>query len=124
MNNVLPMGLCCAPPAWQKFITLSLSDLKGCIAYMDDICVYGRSIEEHLHNLDKVLTRLNYLNLRLNLGKCVFSITEIEFLGLCDLNCRGETDFGEHQGNFGVPKTDQYYSEQARMNVKAVTFIL
>lgn len=36
--KVLPMGLSSAAAAWQKFVTLSLSDLKGCIVYMDDIC--------------------------------------------------------------------------------------
>ena len=57
------------------------SDLKGCIACIDDICVYGRSLEEHLHNSHKALTRLNSLNLGLNLRKCVFSTAEIEFFG-------------------------------------------
>ena len=79
--KVLPMGLCSAPAAWQKFITVSLSDLKGCIGYLNDVCVYEKSIKKQLHNLHKVLARLHSLNLRLNLGKCVFSTIEIEFPG-------------------------------------------
>lgn len=79
--KVLPMGLSSAPAAWQKFITLSLADVKGCVAYMDDICVFGSSPEEHHENLHSVLKRLNDLNLRLNMKKCRFGVTEIEFLG-------------------------------------------
>ncbi|CAH8612627.1 unnamed protein product [Dicrocoelium dendriticum] len=79
--KVLPMGLSSAPAVWQKFTTLSLSDPKGCVVYMDDICVFGSNPTEHQENLHNVLHRLNGLNLCLNTSKCQFAITEVEFIG-------------------------------------------
>ena len=79
--KVLPMGLSSAPAAWQKFMVHSLADLPGQIAYMDDICVFGHTVDEHDTRLHAVLQRLNNLNLRLNIEKCQFRVNSIEFLG-------------------------------------------
>ncbi|CAH8583497.1 unnamed protein product [Dicrocoelium dendriticum] len=79
--KVLPMGLSSAPAAWQKFMNHSLADLPGQIAYMDDICVFGKSRDEHDSRLRAVLQRLESLDLRLNLEKCIFCATDVEFLG-------------------------------------------
>ncbi|CAH8582717.1 unnamed protein product [Dicrocoelium dendriticum] len=79
--KVLPMGLSSAPAAWQKFMVHSFANLPGQIVYMDDICVFGRTPEEHDSRLHAVLRRLHDLNLRLNLEKCKFNASEIEFLG-------------------------------------------
>ena len=79
--NVLPMGLSSAPAAWQKFMVHALSQLDGVIVYMDDVCVFGPTQAEHDKRLKAVLHRLNELNLRLNVDKCSFNVSEIEFLG-------------------------------------------
>ena len=79
--KVLPMGLSSAPAAWQKFMVHALAGIKGQVVYIDDICVYGASREEHDSRLHAVLRRLNDLNLRLNISKCIFCVSEIEFLG-------------------------------------------
>ena len=78
--KVLPMGLSSAPSAWQRCLSQTLSDLPGCIVYMDDLCVFGCSQEDHDANLHALLKRLDDLNLRLNLKKCQFRVTKIVFL--------------------------------------------
>ena len=50
-------------------------------AYIDDILVTGKSQEEHLLNLDKVLTKLQEAGLKLKRSKCVFMADSVEYLG-------------------------------------------
>ena len=58
-----------------------LRGIDGTIAYLDNIYVTGRTKEEHKKNLEKVCTRLQEGNLRLNLRKCKFMQNRIEVLG-------------------------------------------
>ena len=47
----------------------------------DDIIVYGEDQKSHDLSLNKVLQRLNDNGLTINLLKCKFSVSEIEFFG-------------------------------------------
>ena len=49
--------------------------------YLDDILVTGRTDDEHLSNLDKVLLRLAKAGMRLNVDKCTFMAPEVTYLG-------------------------------------------
>ena len=51
------------------------------LIYLDDIIVYGKTFEEHLHNLEVVFQRLADANLKLNTEKCIFFQVQISFLG-------------------------------------------
>ena len=79
--KVLPMGLSSSPAAWQKFMVHTFSGFKGVIVYMDDMCIFGNTQQEHDAHLGAVLQRLAELNLRLNKKKCLFGVQELEFLG-------------------------------------------
>ena len=57
-----------------------LRDLK-CIAYLDNILIYGRNFEEHLENLEAVLKRLKEKGIKLNAKKRHFFKSEVECLG-------------------------------------------
>ena len=46
--------------------------MKHVSAYIDDIIVTSTTLEDHLHNLEEVLKRLEAANLRLNKDKCFF----------------------------------------------------
>ena len=48
---------------------------------IDDILVTGSSSEDHLQNMDKVLTKIDEAGLRLNRSKCSFMMSKIEYLG-------------------------------------------
>ena len=52
----MPFGLCNAPASFQRLMDLVLTGLQWskCLVYLDDIVVLGRSLEEHIDNLDSV----------------------------------------------------------------------
>ena len=49
--------------------------------YLDDILITGATEEEHIHNLDTVLTRLENAGMRLKHNKCAFLLPAVEYLG-------------------------------------------
>ena len=51
------------------------------IAYLDDILVYSKTLEEHRLYVSKVLEYLGVRDLRLKPEKCEFYIEEVDFLG-------------------------------------------
>ena len=58
-----------------------LSDIPYVCVYLDDILVTGKTEAEHLHNLNKVLQRLQSSGLTLKKDKCKFMVTAVEYLG-------------------------------------------
>lgn len=52
-----------------------------CFVYLDDIIVFGETLEEHLLNLETVFERLASYNIKIQLDKCEFLKKETEFLG-------------------------------------------
>ena len=48
---------------------------------MDDILVFGKTIEEHDQHLEATLDKLQEANLTLNEEKCEFSKPLVEYLG-------------------------------------------
>eukprot|EP00833_Pecoramyces_ruminatium_P011005 jgi/Orpsp1_1/1185037/evm.model.c7180000092080.1 len=80
---VMPFGLTNAPAVFQRFINFVLSDFINdfVVVYLDDILIYSRSLEEHRIHVKKVLGALRENQLTVKLEKCVFHVTEIEFLG-------------------------------------------
>nr|CDJ82258.1 RNA-directed DNA polymerase (reverse transcriptase) and Integrase domain containing protein [Haemonchus contortus] len=55
--------------------------LEGTAAYLDDIIVTGKSIEEHNSRLEAVFRRIQDFGFRLRLEKCSLLHTEIRYLG-------------------------------------------
>ena len=51
------------------------------LVYLDDIIVFSKSFDEHLHHLNCVLTALNTKSLILNPPKCVLAASQIDYLG-------------------------------------------
>ena len=54
---------------------------KTCFAYLDDIVVYGSTIQEHNENLAILLERLRATGLKLQPDKCELLRPELEYLG-------------------------------------------
>lgn len=79
----MPFGLKNAPATFQRAMNNILSDLIGrcCLVYLDDIIIFGSSLQQHLENLNRVLKRLIDSNLKIQLDKCEFLRKECEFLG-------------------------------------------
>ena len=51
------------------------------LCYLDDILITGTNKEDHLRNLEKVLSRLQEYGIRVNAAKCVFLQNSVEYLG-------------------------------------------
>ena len=73
--NRLPFGVASAPSIFQRTMESILQGIDHVCVYLDDILVTGATEEEHLQNLDKVLTRLESAGIRLKRDKCAFFIT-------------------------------------------------
>src|SRR5690606_33341492 len=81
--TVMPFGLVNAPATFQNMINSILRELldEGVIAYLDDILIYSRTMEEHIKLVREVLKRLYKAGLAINPKKSVFHAKEVEFLG-------------------------------------------
>ena len=77
----LPMGICSAPEVFHKTVYQCLEDLDGVWVYMDDIIVWGSTIEQHDERLEKAVKKLVQIGLRLNKEKCYFRQPELPYLG-------------------------------------------
>ncbi|XP_055909310.1 uncharacterized protein K02A2.6-like [Eupeodes corollae] len=77
----LPFGTSSSTGIFQRYIEQLTSDIDFCTSYLDDIIVSGRTDDEHLHNLQILLERLERHGLRCRLEKCQFAKSEINYLG-------------------------------------------
>ncbi|CAM1308375.1 Uncharacterised protein r2_g1829 [Pycnogonum litorale] len=77
----LPYGVSSAPGIFQRIMDGLLGGLSGVAVYLDDILITGSTLEEHLRNLDKVLTILAKVGFRLKRKKCSFLQDSVVFLG-------------------------------------------
>ena len=76
----LPYGVNSAPAVFQSVMDKILAGLPvGC--YLDDMIITGANDDDHLHNLEKVLQRLEQYNIKLKKTKCQFMKSSIKFLG-------------------------------------------
>ncbi|GER46927.1 enzymatic polyprotein [Striga asiatica] len=80
--NVLSFGLKQAPSIYQRFMDKSLEGLEHiCLAYIDDILISSKgSKEEHIFDVQKVLTRVKEKGIVISKKKSKLVQTEIEYL--------------------------------------------
>jgi hypothetical protein len=78
-----PFGLCNAPATFQRMMNDILCDFshKFVTIYLDDVCIYNSTLEEHVEHLRLVLQRFKDEGVRLRFKKCVFGLQEMEYLG-------------------------------------------
>ena len=79
----MPYRLCNAPAMFQRPMQNCLGELNLTYAliYLDDVIVFSRTEEEHLHHLRVVFGRFLEYGLKLKLSKCHFLQDKITFLG-------------------------------------------
>ena len=80
---VLPMGLTNAPAEFMALMEDTFRDMlnKSVLAFLDDILVYSKTLEEHEQHLRAVMEKLRAAKLYGKLSKCSFFRQEVEFLG-------------------------------------------
>ena len=76
----LPFGISSAPAIFQRLMENLLQGISRVCVYIDDIIVTGKTEEEHLQNLNEVLSRLEKAGMRLKKEKCKYMVPEIEYL--------------------------------------------
>ena len=81
----MPFGLKNAPATFQRLMDHVLSGHQGIelFVYMDDIVVYGQSLEEHARKLRALLGRLKEAGLALQPEKCHFLKKKYYLFGPC-----------------------------------------
>ena len=85
--RVMPFGLTNAPAVFQRLVQEVLEGLNPeggpdfVSAYIDDILVFSRTLEEHMEHLRLVIDRVTKAGLKLNPAKCKFIQREVEYLG-------------------------------------------
>jgi hypothetical protein len=77
----LPFGLASAAEIFRKYLDAIISGTSGVIAYMDDLLIYARSIEEHDRIMREVLQKLLAAGVRLNYKKSVLRREKVKFIG-------------------------------------------
>ena len=79
----MPYGLCNIPATFQRLMQNCLSELNLTYAliYLDDVIVFSRTKEEHLHCLQVVFGCFLEHGLQLKPAKCHFLQDKITFLG-------------------------------------------
>lgn len=79
--KVMTFGLRNAAQSFQRYINEALKKLDFVFVYIDDILIASANLKEHKKHLRMVFERLRNFYLRLDVDKCSFAVTALEFLG-------------------------------------------
>ena len=86
--TVLPFGLQNSSSTFQRLMDQVLRDCQEfACAYIDDICIYSQSWEDHVFHLQSVFQRLLDAGLTVKPGKCKVAKQRVEYLGHIIGNC-------------------------------------
>ena len=77
----VPFGLAQAPAYFQELMTGIPKDFPFAIAYLDDIIIFSKMLQEHLSHICMVFEKLKSVNLSMKKSKCSFFSKEIQYLG-------------------------------------------
>ncbi|GFS97538.1 retrovirus-related Pol polyprotein from transposon 17.6 [Trichonephila clavipes] len=79
----MPFGLCNAPATFKRLMETVIGRLsyEACLVYLDGIIILGRSFEENLKNIRRVLQKLKEANLKLSPSKCHLFRRAVTYLG-------------------------------------------
>lgn len=105
----MPFGLKTAPATFQRTMDNILRGLQGlhCMVYLDDIIVYGNSLDNMIQNLRTVFDRLRATNMKIQLDKSEFLRKEVLYLGhtITKQGLRPNDDKIEAVLNYPLPTT-------------------
>lgn len=79
----MPQGVSGAPATFQRIMERTVGDMNllEVLVYLDDLIVFGATLEEHEQRLLKVLDRLKEEGLKLSLDKCQFCQPSVSYVG-------------------------------------------
>ena len=78
----MPFGLCNAPATFQWLMQICMGELNliYCLIYLDNLIVFLKMAEEHLHQLHVIFDQLQEYILKLKPSKCSLFKEEINYL--------------------------------------------
>ncbi|CAH2223131.1 jg19574 [Pararge aegeria aegeria] len=77
----MPFGICNGPSIFQRAISKAVKHLKFLLVYVDDLLIPFATISEGMEFLDQTLQALTVAGFTINVNKCKFFETEIDYLG-------------------------------------------
>ncbi|KAF1326243.1 Retroelement pol polyprotein, partial [Globisporangium splendens] len=78
---VAPMGLAGMPGVWSRLMRVLFGKFKFVVVYLDDICIFSRSMKDLAQHLAMVCEVLRHEKLYARLSKCEFGKSSVHFLG-------------------------------------------
>ena len=76
----LPFGLRNTGNTFQRMMDQILGDLPFCFVCVDDILIFSPKEDTHVQNPHRVFELLHLHGLHISLPKCIFAVSELEFL--------------------------------------------
>jgi hypothetical protein len=79
----MPFGLSNAPATFQALMNDIFGDYlrKFILVFFDDILIYSENMSDHLQHLSIALSLLRQFQLYAKMSKCVFGVSQVEYLG-------------------------------------------
>ena len=79
----MPFGLCNAPATFMRIMDHIFGDqnFQSLLIYLDDILVFGSTLDETLERLEMVFSRLQKFNLKVKPSKCQLFKQQVKYLG-------------------------------------------
>ena len=111
----MPFGLCNAPATFQWLMQNCMGELNFiyCLIYLDDLIMFSRTAEEHLHHLCVVFDCLREYNLKLKPSKCSLFREEINYLA------HKVSKAGVHPSDTNVKAIAEYTPLQTYTEIRA-----
>ncbi|KAF0706839.1 hypothetical protein As57867_006671, partial [Aphanomyces stellatus] len=78
---VAPMGMAGMPGIWSRLMRRLFDKFDFVVVYMDDICVFSRSMDDHVQHLRVICDVLRAEKLYARPSKCAFGVDSVDFLG-------------------------------------------
>jgi hypothetical protein len=103
----MPFGLMNSAATFNRMMRTLLEGMSNVCNYIDDICVYTETWEDHLQVLGKVFQRIRHANLHVRPSKCMLGYTRLDFVG--------------HHIGGGEIGLQEYNVEKIRRAMKPVT---
>ena len=79
--DYLPFGLRNSAQCFQRFINQVTSDFGFVFVYLDDVLIFSPDHDTHSTHLRKLLERFSEYSLTINLDKCKFGVSSLNYLG-------------------------------------------
>ena len=76
-----PFGIKSIPEMYQRRMSEIVEDIEGVAVIVDDILVWGSTVEEHDKRLKLALDKLRQNNVKLSESKCEFRKDQIDYVG-------------------------------------------